>query len=62
MERIFKPVSKKISFSNHPKERKTAGHFYSQEEPALRKIIQHLFHPDYILFDWEFYSNALEFE
>ena len=62
MERMFKPVSKKISFSNHPKETKIAGHFYSKEKGAIKKIIQHLIHPGYILFDWEFYSNALEFE
>ena len=25
-------------------------------------IIQHIFHPDYILFDWEFFSTEVEFE
>ena len=25
-------------------------------------FIQHFLHPDYILFDWEFFSNELEFE
>ena len=24
-------------------------------------IMQHIFHPDYILFDWEFFSRELEF-
>ena len=27
-----------------------------------RNILQHIFHPDYILFDWEFFSRELEFE
>ena len=62
MERIVKLVSKKIPSSNHSKETRIADHFYSKEKPALKKIIQHLIHPGYILFDWEFYSNALEFE
>jgi hypothetical protein len=28
----------------------------------IKHIIHNLIHPDYILFDWEFYSNQLEFE
>ncbi|SFQ32621.1 hypothetical protein [Parafilimonas terrae] len=27
-----------------------------------RYIMHHLIHPDYVLFDWEFFSNELEFE
>jgi hypothetical protein len=27
-----------------------------------RNILQKLFHPDYILFDWEYFSRELEFE
>jgi hypothetical protein len=27
-----------------------------------RDILQKLFHPDYILFDWEYFSRELEFE
>ena len=32
------------------------------KSPARNNIIQHIFHPDYILFDWEFFSRELEFE
>lgn len=49
-------------FSAIPKEIEINDRFYPKEKPSLKKIIQHLVHPDYILFDWEFYSNALEFE
>ncbi len=27
-----------------------------------RYIMNHFIHPDYVLFDWEFFSNELEFE
>jgi hypothetical protein len=27
-----------------------------------KNILQKLFHPDYILFDWEYFSRELEFE
>ena len=36
---------------------KSANKFF-----ADKNIIQKLFHPDYILFDWEFFSRELEFE
>ena len=34
----------------------------SRTKSADRDILQHIFHPDYILFDWEFFSRELEFE
>lgn len=27
-----------------------------------KTVLQNLFHPDYILFDWEYFSRELEFE
>jgi hypothetical protein len=27
-----------------------------------KNILQKIFHPDYILFDWEYFSRELEFE
>lgn len=33
-----------------------------KNKTTSKKMIRHLIHPDYILFDWEFFSNALEFE
>ncbi len=27
-----------------------------------KHILQKIFHPDYILFDWEYFSRELEFE
>ena len=33
-----------------------------KKSTGRNNIIQHLFHPDYILFDWEFFSRELEFE
>ena len=60
MADVIRTTPKKLS--GIPGEVKTNNRFYSKEKPSLKKIIQHLVHPDYILFDWEFYSNALEFE
>jgi len=58
MNRILKPTPKKTSFSNKVKHR---GNF--TVKPAEKKyILQHFLHPDYILFDWEFFSRELEFE
>ena len=38
--------------------------FNSTVSPASKKnsIIRNIFHPDYVLFDWEFFSHELEFE
>lgn len=36
---------------------------HSKDKSSSKKnILQHLVHPDYVLFDWEFFSNQLEFE
>jgi hypothetical protein len=60
MAKVLRTTPKELS--GIPKEIKISDRFYPEEKPSLKKIIQHLVHPDYILFDWEFYSNALEFE
>ena len=60
MAAVIRTTSEKLS--GIPKEIKISEKFYPKEKPSLKQIIQHLVHPDYILFDWEFYSNALEFE
>jgi len=55
---MLKPTQKKSSFSNKAKNRNSCI-----VKPAEKKyIIQHFLHPDYILFDWEFFSRELEFE
>ena len=33
-----------------------------KKHPAERNILKKIFHPDYILFDWEYFSHELEFE
>ncbi|HEX5152268.1 MAG TPA: hypothetical protein VFW07_12530 [Parafilimonas sp.] len=60
MTDTIRTTPKKLS--GIPKEMKMNNRFYPKEKSLLKQIIQHLVHPDYILFDWEFYSNALEFE
>jgi hypothetical protein len=62
MERMFKPSIKKNFFFKSSEREKNCRPFLFKRKAALKKIIQHLVHPGYILFDWEFYSNALEFE
>ena len=59
MAAVIRTTPKKLSVIS--KETKS-DRFYQKEKLSHKKIIQHLVHPDYILFDWEFYSNALEFE
>ena len=68
---VFHPESREFHYQPLPASRayskkddmmSLATAFYSKEKGAIKKIIQHLIHPGYILFDWEFYSNALEFE
>ena len=60
MEAVIRTTPEKLS--DILKETKISDRFYPREKQSPKKIIQHLVHPDYILFDWEFFSNALEFE
>jgi hypothetical protein len=63
MARAIKPVSKKFSFPGGIHKMRHGGGIYLRDKAAeKRNIIQRLVHPDYILFDWEFFSNQLEFE
>ena len=63
MERMIKTVSKKLSFANDETKMKNDNYMQLKDKTAFNKdIIRHLIHPDYILFDWEFFSNQLEFE
>ena len=41
---------------------KAKGRNAKNKSAEIKHIIHNLIHPDYILFDWEFYSNQLEFE
>jgi len=50
-----------ITVVNEKHTTKDEQSFLKDKTPS-KKIIRHLLHPDYILFDWEFFNNALEFE
>lgn len=60
METPTKTDSKKYSFDINK------GEIFSPDSSDTilnsKYIIQHFLHPDYVLFDWEFFSNELEFE
>jgi len=59
MDRMLKPITKKSSFPNKVKTLSSN----LKIKPAEKKyILQHFIHPDYLLFDWEFFSRELEFE
>ena len=63
MERMIKTVSRKLSFANEESKMKNNDYMQLKDKTVNDKnIIRHLIHPDYILFDWEFFSNQLEFE
>ncbi len=62
MIRMIKTISKKNSFLNNIDKIKNSN-TNSKDKAAEKKLIIHqLIHPDYILFDWEFFSRELEFE
>lgn len=56
------PVRKTSAFSRIINSIKTRNNKSTDEFFADKNILQRLFHPDYILFDWEFFSRELEFE
>jgi hypothetical protein len=63
MARAIKSISKKLSYPAAMHKIKDDCGLYSKNKPSMKKaFIKHLFHPDYILFDWEFFSTELEFE
>ena len=62
MTRAEKEVVKKNHFTNHSNRTKNNSRHINDKSTSRKNLIQHLLHPDYILFDWEFFSRELEFE
>jgi len=63
MARMTKVTQKKNAMANEVHKTKHNNNYYSKEKSSHKKeMLQHLIHPDYVLFDWEFFSNQLEFE
>ena len=59
----MKTISKKTSIAHDENKIKSNHYMHFKDKTDLKKnIIRHLIHADYILFDWEFFSNQLEFE
>ena len=61
MERMTKAIAKKSSASQNIIRGKNSS-ANLKNKAAKKYSIQHFIHPDYILFDWEFFSRELEFE
>ena len=62
MIRMTKTISKKSAFLNNTNKIKGSGINTKDKAAEKKNIINQLIHPDYILFDWEFFSRELEFE
>lgn len=63
MARMTKVTQKKHVMNDGNHKAKNHNNYYSKEKSSHKKeMMQHLIHPDYVLFDWEFFSNQLEFE
>jgi len=63
MARVIKSISKELSFSPAMHKIKNDCNLRPKNKSSMKKaFIKHLIHPDYILFDWEFFSTELEFE
>ncbi len=58
MESPAKIISKKPARSII----KVKNQYVKSKAREIKHIIQSLIHPDYVLFDWEFFNNQLEFE
>ena len=59
MDRMLKLTPKKFSFAGKVKNNNING----KVKAAVKKnIFYNFIHPNYILFDWEFFSRELEFE
>jgi hypothetical protein len=58
----MEPMTKAISKKNSHNINKAKNQNAKNRSAEIKHIIHHLMHPDYILFDWEFFSNQLEFE
>jgi hypothetical protein len=62
MTRMVKEAEKKNHPTNHPTKTKNNSRVINDKSISHKNLMQHLLHPDYILFDWEFFSRELEFE
>jgi hypothetical protein len=62
MERHLKTTSKKFSAPHRITKAKNSSTVKEIRADEKKYMIQHFIHPDYILFDWEFFSRELEFE
>lgn len=63
MASILKQSTKKNIYPNEISKTKNAHVYSLKEKSAARKaMLRSVLHPDYVLFDWEFFSNQLEFE
>lgn len=54
--------NKRISLTHLNKATKNLLSSAEQAQSINKKLIQKIIHPDYILFDWEYFSRELEFE
>lgn len=59
MNTVLKPTRKKSSLSGKAKTNNSNRRAKHREK---QYSLHQLLHPDYILFDWEFYSRELDFE
>jgi hypothetical protein len=62
MASITKTIGKKSNLPNSVNKTKNSSIVFNNKSAATKNVIKHLLHPDYILFDWEFFSRELEFE
>jgi hypothetical protein len=63
MARVNKSISRKLSYPAAMHKIKNDCNLHSKNKSSMKKaFIKHLIHPDYILFDWEFFSAKLGFE
>lgn len=63
MAGTIKEATKKKAVAHSFHKTKNRNTLYSKDKSSAKKLtLQHLMHPDYVLFDWEFFSNQLEFE
>jgi hypothetical protein len=62
MASIIKTIEKKNHLPNSVDKPKNNSAVINNKSAPSKNFIKHLLHPDYILFDWEFFSRELEFE
>jgi hypothetical protein len=62
MASIIKQHSKKIHTAAQENQKQKNNRDTLSKASNKKDMFMHLLHPDYILFDWEFFSRELEFE